>query len=64
MMILVEAVSTMMLLLSRLSLELEEMQTSQLQAIMGTPLLVPEPRIVTVIEGCAIIVNITLIVLI
>jgi len=33
-----------MLLLKRLSLGSEEVQTSQSQAIMGTPLLVPVPK--------------------
>jgi hypothetical protein len=41
----------MMLGRNRLSFLSGEVHTSQLQAIMGTPLLVPEPRKVILREG-------------
>jgi len=43
--------STRMLLRSRLSFTSSDLQTGQLQAIMGTPLLVPVPRKVILSGG-------------
>jgi len=47
----------MMLLRSRLSFLLGEEQTSQLQATMGTPVLVPVPRKVILSGGQIMLIN-------
>lgn len=48
---LVVLLSTKMLLRSRLSLVFDEVHTSQPQATMGTPVLVPVPKKVILIGG-------------